>query len=385
MSVKVNNQGSGIPPGPRPDASVTGGSTPVQVVERPGVGGLDAAGRSGMPDPRAAQLLGAQSGAAVPPPRGGDASLGQEARDQAAGQGVAVRVAPLVPSTIDGGPRGFYTGWESPKTAGATKSGGSLFASGQRKAGLLNYGPGAYGAGPTIAEYDKAVARAGARTGAQGDWGEFEANAEVRALAVRGRIHGIAAWNDGLEVGIGAQGRLELVGASANVGYGVDAFSIGGEKVRFQANGSADAFVGAQGDASASITLNKEPSIRVGAGGFAGASASIAGQATLGGVGVKGGAQAWAGVGAKANLEVGFKDGKFVLGGEIGAALGVGFGAKFGIAVDFKPLINTVKGVGNAVAEGAKTVAGAVANVATKVGEGLASAGKAVGNFFKKW
>ncbi|MFF1689407.1 MULTISPECIES: hypothetical protein [unclassified Streptomyces] len=44
--------------------------------------------------------------------------------------------------------------------------------------------------------------------------------------------------------------------------------------------------------------------------------------------------EAWAGVGAEAHADLGMKDGKFTIGGDVGVGLGLGGKAGFNVTVD---------------------------------------------------
>ncbi|MCZ9337422.1 hypothetical protein NGM37_06465, partial [Streptomyces sp. TRM76130] len=63
--------------------------------------------------------------------------------------------------------------------------------------------------------------------------------------------------------------------------------------------------------------------------------ATVEGHASIAGVGVGGSAEAWAGAGAEAHFDAGMKDGKFVIGGDLGVGLGVG--GKLGAQVEIDP------------------------------------------------
>ncbi|MFR9674173.1 putative T7SS-secreted protein [Streptomyces sp. TR02-1] len=100
----------------------------------------------------------------------------------------------------------------------------------------------------------------------------------------------------------------------------------------FEASGKAEGMVGAQARAQGIAGKN---GVHGEFEAFAGAKAAIEGHASVAGVGVGGTAEAWAGVGVDADLDLGYENGKFVVGGELGAALGVG--AKLGGSVEIDP------------------------------------------------
>lgn len=266
---------------------------------------------------------------------------------------------------------------------------------GSREGGKMDFSPGSYGAGKTLAEYDEAVLRFGkVNDKKSGDWGELGIAGETRILSARARAYWsprIDLSSGTIELAIGVQARAELIGATYGIEYQKTAFTVGGVPVNFRANANADVFVGTQANAAATLSLGREPNITVGAGAFAGASATIQGGATFGGVGTTGSASGWVGVGAKAEAQATYKNGKLKFGFELGAALGLGASAKFGLEIDVFEFAKVATGVGNAlkkpavavgkaIAKGAKSVAKA----ASKVGKSVAKAAKSVGSSIKK-
>jgi len=201
-------------------------------------------------------------------------------------------------------------------------------------------------------------------------------------VAARGRIFGDAGFKKGaLEAYIGAEGRAELIGAHYNFGYATPTVNIAGHEIGIKADVQADAFVGAQGYAEALVRLGKDPRIHIGAEGFAGASATIQGQAALGDLAkVRGSATAWAGVGAKANLDVGYEDGhlKFDLG--FGAALGLGFEVDWGFDINVGAVGDFLADVGETVLDGLGDVGDAIGDAADAVGDFAEDVGDAIGD-----
>ncbi|WP_372350702.1 hypothetical protein [Streptomyces sp. KL116D] len=61
--------------------------------------------------------------------------------------------------------------------------------------------------------------------------------------------------------------------------------------------------------------------------------------------------EAWAGVGAEANVDLGMKDGKFTIGGELGAGLGVGGKVGVNITVDPGKLTDAIGDGADAVGD----------------------------------
>lgn len=232
-----------------------------------------------------------------------------------------------------------------------------------------------------------------------GNWGSFKSQGVTRIGEARGRIYNNMGWDPTkgeFGLGLGAQAQLNLIRATYDAKYQLPEMNVGGANLAPTFSTKVDGFVGAQGDIGANLTLGKKPNLKIGAGGFAGASASISGGVEAGGVGVSGSAKGWAGIGAKAELFAGMKDdGKFHLGFDVGAALGVGGSLSWGISIDPKKVVNTIKGIGkaaatfgkdvaNTVAKSAKTVAKKVTNVAKSVGKGISNAAKSVGSAVKK-
>lgn len=159
------------------------------------------------------------------------------------------------------------------------------------------------------------------------------------------------------------RGEAHLVGAQGEIKSGV----YGNSVIQGQTTIRGKAYVGAEAGGFASVGIGKSGVMaRGGVDAFAGAkvrldlkqSIGIGGQ-QVARVGAK--AEGWAGVGFKAKAEVGFKDGKLRLGGELGAALGIGGALRFDIEVD-------VVGTAKAIGKGLKTAGNAVASGFKKVG-----------------
>ena len=82
--------------------------------------------------------------------------------------------------------------------------------------------------------------------------------------------------------------------------------------------------------------------LHAGAEAFAGAKATGSGSGDVAGIGAGVTGEAWAGVGAEANVDLGMKDGKFTIGGELGAGLGVGGKVGVNITVDPGKMVDTI-------------------------------------------
>ncbi|MBI2570515.1 MAG: LysM peptidoglycan-binding domain-containing protein [Candidatus Schekmanbacteria bacterium] len=305
---------------------------------------------------------------------------------------------------------------------------------GAAKPAKTTYGPGdygqkTYGFGNEIVGGGAYVGAFGqAHAGAEGSWGAAEAGGETRYLEARGRAYNYAQLDpiEGLTVGYGAQGQLNLIRASYGAKYQSPKLRLAGQDIAdFSADSHVDAFVGAQGDANAAVILGPNPGIRIGAaafagarvdadamvqartlgirtrargtanaragaeagakaelratgakaeaGAFAGAAADAGGQVDVAGVGAKGTASAWAGVGAKAKGELGYVDGKLQFGFELGAALGIGGSVGWGVSIDVKRLV-----------EDAQAFGGTMAGLGEAALDELEKAGTEVADFFER-
>lgn len=175
-------------------------------------------------------------------------------------------------------------------------------------------------------------------------WAEGSVSAEAKVWGAEAKGHGHALGGD-----VSGKAGVDLLGVEAGAGYGVQGGTASAnasasaylarasaegkyEAGPFEASGAAQASVGAEANAAASVGLT---GVHANVDAFAGARASAEGHASVAGVGVGGTAEAWAGIGAEANVDFGMHDGKFVIGGEVGAALGVG--GKLGASIEIDP------------------------------------------------
>lgn len=130
-----------------------------------------------------------------------------------------------------------------------------------------------------------------------------------------------------------------------------------------------EAYVGAKAKASGELVIDPAKGIyaaKVGGEAFAGAKVGAEANVNLGKFGSAGArAEAWAGVGASFNAEVGFKNGRLKARFDIGAALGIGFKIGFNVDINLKGIADTVK------------------NVISKPVEVIKDVAKSVGKFFK--
>lgn len=152
------------------------------------------------------------------------------------------------------------------------------------------------------------------------------------------------------------EGSVEAsVGAEAGAGLtvssdGVEANAHAGVEVRVDAEGSvtvggveasASASASAGAEAEASLSLGPD-GLQVEGGAFAGAALEGAAQVEAAGVTVGANGELRAGVGAEGSVELSFDDGRFVVGGEVAAVLGVGGEWGWEITVDVDELNESI-------------------------------------------
>ncbi|MYT73158.1 MULTISPECIES: putative T7SS-secreted protein [unclassified Streptomyces] len=150
--------------------------------------------------------------------------------------------------------------------------------------------------------------------------GDVAGRVNVSALGVEGSAG--AGIEDG-RLQAQASGKAYLAQTTAEGKY---------EAGLFEASGKAQAFAGVDASAKASIGTD---GAHLGGEALAGAKASAEGHASVAGVGVGGTAEGWAGAGVSAHADAGMEDGKLVIGGDVGAALGLG--GKVGWQVEIDP------------------------------------------------
>lgn len=154
---------------------------------------------------------------------------------------------------------------------------------------------------------------------------------------------------DGLAVG-GSAG-LVAVGAKASGKATLGVAEVGGSaEASVEASVSGDASIGKDG-------------LHAGVEAFAGARARADLSASVAGVGGTAGVEGWAGVGAEADVTVGKgPDGKFHIGGELGAGLGLGGKVDFDVTVDPGAVVDAVGDAGGAVLDAGSDAVDAVAD-----------------------
>lgn len=122
--------------------------------------------------------------------------------------------------------------------------------------------------------------------------------------------------------------------------------------------GTATATLAASGSAHGSVKfdISKRPTVAVTAGGeaFVGAKVSAQGRLGTGDAAVTGKVEGMAGIGVKANVDVGLQKGRFKAKVELGACLGIGGSASFGVDVNYEGAVNKAKEVASGAIDGAK-------------------------------
>lgn len=186
--------------------------------------------------------------------------------------------------------------------------------------------------------------------------GEASAKGRLDILAVRGRLFGLADFNwkkSVFELGLGAQGALELIGGHIELKHDAPKILLGGVDAALHTVINGDAYVGAVAEGGAILSLSwddfmNKSFLQIGGQAFAGAAASISGSTSLGKlIGVKASADAYAGAGGKALLKVGFEKGELNVETGLGAAVAVGAGYDVGVSVNFLEIGKLAEGLWN--------------------------------------
>ncbi len=178
--------------------------------------------------------------------------------------------------------------------------------------------------------------------GAEGTWEDYYGDVRVTAdgsVTVLGAdAHAEASvGRDG--VVIGADGKVVLAGAQG---------SLEGEWGYAEGRLEGETFVG--GHAGGQLDLGLTGAHASGEL-FAGAKIEGTASGDVGGVGAEATAEGWAGVGIGGDVDLGFEDGKFTIGGSGGAALGLGGKLGGSITIDPGEVLDTgqdiVEGIGD--------------------------------------
>jgi len=249
---------------------------------------------------------------------------------------------------------------------------------------------GAWGKGTTAAEGEWHAGRFGEiNSQSSGDWGSAYVMGSSDYLKVQGRVYGDSGYKDGtVTLSGGLQGRVELLGHHYQAGYtSPTLFNFGGHDMQLRGTVNGDAQIGVTGTIDGGIALGKNDDVHVGARGFAGASASLQGSESLGDMGsVKGEATAWVGVGAKADLDVGYKDGEISFSFGAGLAFGYGFDYDFGFSINVgaigDAIYNEASDAVDAVGDAGKWVGNEAEDAADAIGDAASSVGDAICDVF---
>ena len=135
-----------------------------------------------------------------------------------------------------------------------------------------------------------------------------------------------------------------------------------------------ETFVGSEAGVEAGVSNN---GLGLGANAFTGGRATGTIGTEIGPAGAAATGEAWSGLGAEAGVNLTMDDGKLTLGGELGAALGVGGKLGAEITLDTKPIGQAAKKVGQA---GKKTGK----KISRHVGRAGKNVGRAFAGIFKK-
>lgn len=175
----------------------------------------------------------------------------------------------------------------------------------------------------------------------------------------------------------GARGTAQA-GAFTDAGAEHSA-NLKGVELRNYARG--EAFVGSEAGLDAGISNN---GAQLGAGAFSGGRVSGTLGTDIGPVGAAGTGEAWSGLGAEAGVNVGMKKGKLKLGGELGAALGVGGKLKAEVTIDLNPIGDGARHVGNFAKDRGRDIGRHTKTVSRNVGRKARDAGRAISGLFKR-
>ncbi|MFJ6751431.1 putative T7SS-secreted protein [Streptomyces sp. NPDC091266] len=174
-----------------------------------------------------------------------------------------------------------------------------------------------------------------------GDDGKVSGKAGVKLLGAEATA-GASVKDGRLQVGAGGKAYLAQASAEGGVEYGAAA-----------AKADATGFVGAE--AQTNISAGKD-GVHAGAEAFAGAKATASAHADVAGIGAGATAEGWAGAGAAAHADLGMKDGKFVIGADVGVGLGLGGKVGFQAEIDPQKFADTVSDVSDKVGDGMDAV-----------------------------
>lgn len=175
----------------------------------------------------------------------------------------------------------------------------------------------------------------------------------------------------------GARGTAQA-GAFTDAGAEHSA-NLKGVDVRNYAQG--EAFVGSEAGLDAGISNN---GAQLGLGAFSGGRVSGTLGTEIGPVGAAGTGEAWSGLGAEAGVNATMKKGKLKLGGELGAALGVGGKLKAEVTIDLNPVGEGARHVGNFAKDRGRDIGRHTKKISQNVGRTARKTGRAISGLFKR-
>jgi hypothetical protein len=294
-------------------------------------------------------------------------AAGDEAARAIGGSGIG---RPFALPGLPGGPLGGPLHTLVEALTGSASASGSFAAgwlTGDGKAGFTGLNAGAETSGP---EFDLA--------GGELTLGELKAHAHLFDADASGSLHagdlivtGAASASEGADLEASAGLSKDGLAANLEASAGLRATAAADARygiVGVHANG--EGFVGADGELGLNVTKDK---IGVDAEGFAGGRLTGDLGADVAGLGAGVHGEAWAGVGAELKAGAEFKDGKFHLGGHVGAAVGVGGSVGFDITIDPEE-------VGRTAMEAADAIGHGLDDAGEAIGAGLDDAGEAIGH-----
>ena len=183
---------------------------------------------------------------------------------------------------------------------------------------------------------DKIGAQARVSGSVEGPWGNASGSARVYSEVGLKRMAAYNLTGTGVSVSANAEARVVAAGAEVSGRIASPSVKVGGQDINLNADVYGRATVEANATVGGEVAFDRDPpkAVLTGkAGAFAGAKAYGRARFGIGDlikVGVYG--EGWAGAGAEASGTVGYQDGKFSLGGSVGA--GLGLGGKVGLRVD---------------------------------------------------
>ena len=178
-----------------------------------------------------------------------------------------------------------------------------------------------------------------------------------------------------LKGGIGAEAKIELVGVYSETGYTTPSINLAGHDLNLGAKLNVDFSVSAKGFVLAEASVGKDTYLKIGGEAFVGATWTVEGEADVGEFAdAHAGFDAYAGIGAKGGVTIGFEDGEVTVDFGAGLAIGYGIGFDAGVDVDLVEIGETLYDLGEGGAEAAGAFGGWMSGV-------LGAGGEATGDF----